>query len=121
MLGARKGYSLVACDFLGVNAFFVLDYLLEDKFCAPYTSENHFEPSRLFLYRRNGQLREIGRFVTPAGEAPVTEEETLNPPTDREPPPLKWSTLRYVFGQDGGPRCRARDTRPRRSSPSCAR
>jgi hypothetical protein len=19
-----------------------------------------------------------------------------------EPPPLKWSTLRYVFGQDGG-------------------
>src|SRR3954454_7674030 len=38
-----------------------------------------------------------------------------------EPPPLKWSTLRYVFGQDGGPRCRARDTRPRRSSPSCAR
>jgi transposase InsO family protein len=40
---------------------------------------------------------------------------------DSEPPPLKWSTLRYVFGQDGGPRCRARGTRPRRSSPSCAR
>src|SRR3954454_11808930 len=38
-----------------------------------------------------------------------------------EPPPLKWSTVRYVFGQDGGPRCRARDTRPRRLSPSCAR
>src|SRR4051794_13917490 len=37
-----------------------------------------------------------------------------------DPPPLKWSTLRHVFGQDGGPRCRARDTRPRRSSPSCA-
>src|ERR671917_111309 len=38
-----------------------------------------------------------------------------------EPPPLKWSTLRYVFGQEGGPRCRARGTSLRRSSPSCAR
>jgi hypothetical protein len=65
MLGKRKGYSLVACDFLGVNAFFVRDDLLEDKFCAPYTSENHFEPQRLFLYRRNGPPRKVGRFVTP--------------------------------------------------------
>jgi hypothetical protein len=38
-----------------------------------------------------------------------------------ESPPLKWSILRYVFGQHGGPRCRARGTSPRRSSPSCAR
>ena len=65
MLGKRKGYSLVTCDFLGVNAFFVRDDLLEDKFCAPYTSENHFEPNRLFLYRRNGLPRKVGRFVIP--------------------------------------------------------
>jgi hypothetical protein len=38
-----------------------------------------------------------------------------------EPPPLKWSTLRYGFGPQGGSRCRARGTSPRRSSPSCAR
>jgi hypothetical protein len=66
MLGRRNGYSLVGCDFLGINAFFVRNDLLQDKFCAPYTSENHFEPSRLFLYRRNGQPREIGRFVIPS-------------------------------------------------------
>jgi hypothetical protein len=66
MLGTRKGYSLVACDFLGVNAFFVRDDLLGDKFCAPYSSENHFEPNRLFLYRRNGPVRKIGRFVMPS-------------------------------------------------------
>jgi hypothetical protein len=65
MLGSKKGYSLVGCDFLGTNAFFVRDDLLEDRFCAPYTSENHFEPMRLFLYRRNGQPRKIGRFVIP--------------------------------------------------------
>jgi hypothetical protein len=66
MLGNRNGYSLIGCDFLGVNAFFVRDDLLQDKFCTPYTSENHFEPSRLFLYRRNGQPRAIGRFVIPS-------------------------------------------------------
>jgi NADH:ubiquinone reductase (H+-translocating) len=41
--------------------------------------------------------------------------------TPHEPPPPKWSALRYGFGPRGGPRCRARGTRPRRSSPSCAR
>jgi hypothetical protein len=66
LLGRRNGYSLVGCDFMGVNAFFVRDDLLQDKFCIPYTSENHFEPSRLFLYRRNGQPRKIGRFVIPS-------------------------------------------------------
>jgi hypothetical protein len=64
-LGTKKGYSLVGCDFLGMNAFFVRDDLLQDNFCAPYTSENHFEPNRLFLYRRNGQPRKLGRFVVP--------------------------------------------------------
>lgn len=62
---ARKGYSLVGCDFLGMNAFFVRSDLVADRFCAPFTSENHFEPNRLFLYRRNGQPRRIGPFVTP--------------------------------------------------------
>ncbi len=76
MLGRRKGYSLVGCDFLGVNAFFVRNDLLEDRFCAPYTSENHFEPNRLFLYRRNGPPRKIGRFVVPSSDA-VGRGDTL--------------------------------------------
>jgi hypothetical protein len=81
MLGRRKGYSLVACDFLGVNAFFVRNDLLEDRFCAPYTSENHFEPNRLFLYRRNGPPRKVGRFVIPSDDA-VGRDGTLTRPPE---------------------------------------
>src|SRR4051794_9936841 len=75
-----------------------------------------------------GRLKEKGGGLTMATElleAKIGRLETARPLARRrsrpEPPPLKWSTLRHVFGQDGGPRCRARDTRPRRSSPSCAR
>jgi hypothetical protein len=45
-LGTKKGYSLVACDLCGVNAFFVRNDLLKDRFAAPYTAENHYEPFR---------------------------------------------------------------------------
>jgi hypothetical protein len=46
-LGASRGYCLVGCDFNGVNAFFVRDDHVGDRFLAPYTAENHYEPSRL--------------------------------------------------------------------------
>jgi hypothetical protein len=49
MLGRRYGYSLVGCDLLGVNAFFVRDDLIGDKFPAPFTAENHYEPPRYGL------------------------------------------------------------------------
>ena len=45
-LGREKGYALVGCCFSGVNAFFVREDLVEDRFCAPYTAENHYEPPR---------------------------------------------------------------------------
>ncbi len=48
-LGRQKGYSLVACSLTGVNAFFVRDDLVGDKFSGPFTAEHHYEPSRLFL------------------------------------------------------------------------
>jgi hypothetical protein len=54
LLGKQLGYSLVGCDFLGVNAFFVRDDLVEDKFAAPFTSENHYEPARYALTHRRG-------------------------------------------------------------------
>jgi len=38
-----------------------------------------------------------------------------------DPPPLKWSDLNYVFWHQGGPICRGRDTRLKRSSRSCGR
>lgn len=47
---APRGYSLVGCSILGTNAFFVRSDLASDsRFCAPFTSENHYEPSRYFL------------------------------------------------------------------------
>lgn len=48
-LGREMGYTLVGCDFSGVNAFFVRDDLVGDRFCAPYTAVNHFEPARHYL------------------------------------------------------------------------
>jgi hypothetical protein len=58
-LGARLGYCLVGCDFNGINAFFVRQDLVGDRFVAPFTSENHYEPPRYpFSYRR-GHPRSI--------------------------------------------------------------
>ncbi len=45
-LGTLKGYRLVGCDVTGVNAFFVRQDLVEDKFLRPFTAENHYEPMR---------------------------------------------------------------------------
>jgi hypothetical protein len=53
-LGASQGYSLVGCDITGINAFFVRNDLVGDKFVAPYTAENHYEPVRYYLLYRWG-------------------------------------------------------------------
>jgi hypothetical protein len=45
----RKGYSLVGCNIIGSNAFFVRNDLLGDKFEAPFTANNHYQPTRFFL------------------------------------------------------------------------
>jgi hypothetical protein len=47
---STKGYSLVGCNLLGCNAFFVRTDLVSDAlFISPYTAENHYEPARYFL------------------------------------------------------------------------
>jgi len=45
----KKGYKLVGCDLAGVNAFFVRDDLVGDKFLSPYTAEKHYQPARYYL------------------------------------------------------------------------
>jgi hypothetical protein len=45
----NKGYSIVGCGLPGINAFFVRDDLLGDKFASPFTAENHFEPQRKWI------------------------------------------------------------------------
>ena len=54
LLGREHGYSLVGCDFTGVNAFFVRSDLCGDKFAEPFTAENHYEPPRYGLSARSG-------------------------------------------------------------------
>ena len=51
-LGRQFGYSLIGCEFVGLNAFFVRDDLLAGKFAEPFTSENHYEPPRYSITRR---------------------------------------------------------------------
>ncbi|RMG24623.1 MAG: hypothetical protein D6732_23460 [Methanobacteriota archaeon] len=58
-LALELGYSLVGCDLTGVNAFFVRNDLVGDKFCEPFTAENHYEPPRYYLRRVYGFRRSI--------------------------------------------------------------
>jgi hypothetical protein len=59
ILGRQFGYSLVGCDFTGINAFFVRDDLLSDRFAEPFTAENHHEPPRYSLVHRRSHLPTI--------------------------------------------------------------
>lgn len=45
----KKGYSLVGCTPAGVNAYFVRNDLLGDKFLPPFTAEQHYQPPRYYL------------------------------------------------------------------------
>jgi hypothetical protein len=54
LLGKERGYSLVGCDITGANAFFIRSDLVENKFAAPFTAENHYEPPRYGLTYRMG-------------------------------------------------------------------
>ena len=57
LLGRQLGYALVGCDVHGINAFFVRHDLCGDHFATPFTAENHFEPLRHWLIRREGHPR----------------------------------------------------------------
>ncbi len=59
-LGERKGYKLVGCCFSGVNAFFVREDLVQDRFAAPFTAENHYEPPRYWMLRSAGHRAAVG-------------------------------------------------------------
>lgn len=61
-LGARKGYSLVGCNYTGVNAFFVRQDLLGDKFHEPFTAETHYEPAR-YLKLKAGHPAGAGPYL----------------------------------------------------------
>jgi hypothetical protein len=45
-LGREKGYALVGCDAVGVNALFVRQDLVGDRFLPPFTAAFLYEPPR---------------------------------------------------------------------------
>ena len=49
ILLSKKGYRLVGCNLLGINAFFVREDLVGDHFLSDCSAENHYEPERHFL------------------------------------------------------------------------
>jgi hypothetical protein len=64
-LGKRRGYSLVGCNFPGVNAFFVRADLADGKFQAPFSATNHYHPARYFLWQLyvSGHPPDWGRYI----------------------------------------------------------
>lgn len=58
-LGLEKGYRLVASSFAGLNAFFVREDVMGDRFTGPFTAENHYESPKSFLLTKNGHPRKI--------------------------------------------------------------
>lgn len=59
-LGREKGYSLIGCDSVGINAYFVRDELADPaKFCGPFTAENHYEPPRYAWGARGGHAQSL--------------------------------------------------------------
>jgi len=60
LLGASYGYSLVGCELMGVNTFFVRNDLCGELFAAPFTTENHNEPPRYGLIHRQGHRAGLG-------------------------------------------------------------
>lgn len=59
LLGRTLGYSLIGCDFTGINAIFVRQELIGDHFSPPYTAENHYEPPRYGFVLRRGHSRSV--------------------------------------------------------------
>jgi hypothetical protein len=66
-LGESKGYKLVGCSLSGVNAFFVREDLVGDRFLNPGSAEEHYEPARYPLCLiPAGAPPELGALVRPS-------------------------------------------------------
>ena len=59
-LGREKGYRIVGCGFAGINAFFVREDLVGDKFLEPATAGEHYEPPRYRIPFLSGHAGALG-------------------------------------------------------------
>jgi hypothetical protein len=56
-LAKSLGYVLIGCDFSGTNAFLIRNDESLERFADPFTAENHYEPPRYWLLRREAHPR----------------------------------------------------------------
>lgn len=63
ILGKEKGYTLVGCSIMGNDTFFVRNDLVKDLFCAPFTSENHYESFKVHLQKKYKYKKSVGEGV----------------------------------------------------------
>lgn len=66
VLGSKKGYALVGCNFAGVNAFFVRhDLAREDLFATPFTAEHHYREAMYDAFVRgySRHSKDVGPYV----------------------------------------------------------
>lgn len=57
LLGREFEFRLVGCELHAVNAFFVREDLCSSEFAEPFAAENHYEPPRYRVIRRDGHAR----------------------------------------------------------------
>jgi hypothetical protein len=64
VLGTKKGYALVGCNFAGSNAYFVRDDLVNDQFSRPFTAEHHYREAMYDAFVRgySRHRKAVGRF-----------------------------------------------------------
>jgi hypothetical protein len=67
-LGTARGLSLVACDFYGVNAFFVASGEDLSQFVGPFTAERHYQPPSYFAPFRHGHWPASPKLTHPRGD-----------------------------------------------------
>ncbi|MEN9633956.1 MAG: hypothetical protein RL077_2360 [Verrucomicrobiota bacterium] len=58
-LGRRLGYTLIHCEIIGANAFFVRNDLVGAHFTGPFDAETHYEPPRYSYLHTLGHRRSL--------------------------------------------------------------
>jgi len=83
-LGERLGYSLVGTTVMGLNAFFVRNDLVEEKFQRPFSAKNHYNGNDfLWPYLGPGHPADWGRWGTGGLNVNLNPEPTSSAGTKR--------------------------------------
>lgn len=76
-LAKRKGYTLVCCDLIGGNAFFVRDDLVKDKFEFAGDVKKIWQTPKYYLYYYGGHMPYINYGHIPAMGKWISNEKSI--------------------------------------------